>query len=198
MSSSFFQNMAPNARRSFVVTALLGGAAAVIYLFAVQPTEEALAKARREYDEEASKLQMVNTNLRGAAANKERLATLEAALKPFRDEMLEPHLGSYAMRAKSILEPLAVGAGLVGMDYADMTPRKLPVPRPTPLQLHVRQPVRFTAQGSYMAAISFLMRVEREHPLVALQSMSISAAADPERQQIEMVLEWPAKGGKSK
>ena len=198
MSSSIFQNMAPNARRSFVVTAVLGAAAAGFYMFAVQPAEESLAKARRDNDELSSRLQMVNANLRGVPANKERLAKLDEELKPFRDEMLEPHLGSYAMRAKSILEPLAVGAGLVGMDYADMTPRKLPVPRPTPLQLHVRQPVRFTAQGSYMAAISFLMRLEKEHPLVALQSMSISAAADPERQQIEMALEWPAKGGKSK
>ena len=198
MSSSLFQNMAPNARRSFVVTALLGGAAAVIYLFAVQPTEEALAKARREYDEEAGKLQMVNTNLRGAAANKERLAALDAALKPFRDEMLEPLLGSCAMRAKSIIEPIAVGAGLSNMDYADMPARALPLPRPTPALLHKRQPIRFTAHGSYMGAISFLLRMEREHPLVALQSLSISATTDPERQQIEMVLEWPAKGGKSR
>ena len=198
MSGSLFQNMAPNARRSFVVTMVLGAAAAGIYMFAVQPAEEALAKARRENDEHSSRLQMVNANLRGMKENKERLEKLDAALKPFRDEMLEPLLGSCAMRAKSILEPLALGAGLSGMDYADMPPRALPVPRPTPLRLHVRQPVRFTAQGSYMAAISFLMRLEKEHPLVALQAMSVSATADPERQNVEMVLEWPAKGGKSK
>ena len=198
MSSSFFQGMAPNARRSFVVTVLLGGAAAVLYLFAIQPTDEALAKARRDFDEQSGRLQMVNANLRGSAANKERLAALDASLKPFRDEMLEPLLGSCAMRAKSILEPIAVGAGLSNMDYADMSPRALPLPRPTPVQLHRRQPVRFTAQGSYMSAISFLLRLEKEHPLVALQSMSISATTDPERQQVEMVLEWPAKGGRSR
>ena len=103
MSSSFFQNMAPNARRSFVVTVLLGGAAALMYLFAVQPTEAALANARRELDEQSSRLQMVDANLRSASANKERLAALDVALKPFLDEMLEPHLGSCAMRAKSRL-----------------------------------------------------------------------------------------------
>ena len=198
MSSSFFQNMAPNARRSFVVTVLLGGAAALMYLFAVQPTEMALANARREFDEQSSRLQMVDANLRGASANKERLAALDAALKPFLDEMLEPHLGSCAMRAKSILDTLAVGAGLSNMDYSDMPPRALPLPQPLPVQLHRRQPVRFTAHGSYMGAISFLMRVEKEHPLVALQSMSISSTTEPERQQIEMVFEWPAKGGRSK
>lgn len=198
MSSSFFQNMAPNARRSFVVTLLLGGTAALIYLFAVQPTEETLAKTRREHDEEAGRLQMVNANLRGAAANKERLSELETSLKPFLDEMLEPLLGSCAMRAKSILEPLAIGAGLSNMDYADMPPRALPLPRPMPARLHVRQPIRFSAQGSFMGAVSFLLRLEKEHPLVALQSISIGATTDPERQQIEMVLEWPAKGGLSR
>ena len=198
MSASFFQNMAPNARRSFAVTLVLGAAAAGLYLFAVQPAEESLARVRREHAEEEARLQVVNANLRGAPANKERLAELSAALKPFRDEMLVPHLGSYAMRAKSILEPIAFGAGLTDLDYAEMPPRALPVPRPMPAQLHLRRPIRVTARGSYMGAISFLLRVEKEHPLVALQSMSISAASEPEKQQVEMVFEWPAKGGMSK
>ena len=198
MSASFFQNMAPNARRAFAVTLVLGAAAAGLYLFAVQPAEESLARVRREHAEEEARLQVVNANLRGAPANKERLAELSAALKPFRDEMLVPHLGSYAMRAKSILDPLAFGAGLADLDYSEMPPRALPVPRPMPAQLHLRRPIRVTARGSYMGAISFLLRVEKEHPLVALQSMSISAASEPERQQVEMVFEWPAKGGMSK
>ena len=198
MSASFFQNMAPNARRAFAVTLVLGAAAAGLYLFAVQPAEESLGRVRREHAEEEARLQVVNANLRGAPANKERLAELSAALKPFRDEMLVPHLGSYAMRAKSILEPIAFGAGLTDLDYAEMPPRALPVPRPMPAQLHLRRPIRVTARGSYMGAISFLLRVEKEHPLVTLQSMSISAASEPEKQQVEMVFEWPAKGGMSK
>ena len=198
MSSSIFQDMAPNSKRAFAVTLVLGAVAAGLYLFAVQPAEDALAKARREHGERESQLQIVNANLRGAPANKERLQTLDAGLKPFRDAMLTPLLGSYAMRAKSILEPLAFDAGLSNLDYAEVAPRALPAPRPVPAQLHVRRPIKVTAQGSYMRAISFLLRVEKEHPLVALQSLSISAATNPERQQIEMILEWPAKGGQPK
>ena len=195
---SAFQNMAPNAKRSFALTLILGGAAAVIYLFAVQPAEEALSKARKEHDEQEAKLQSVNANLRAAPQNKERLQSLAASLKPFRDEMLKPLLGSYAMRAKSLLDPLAFGAGLSRLDYAELPTRALPVPRPQPAQLHARRPIRVTAQGSYMGAISFLLRVEKEHPLIALQSFALSTTADPERQQIEMVFEWPAKGGPQK
>lgn len=198
MSSSIFQDMAPNSRRAFAVTLVLAAAAAGIYLLAVQPAEEALAKARRDHEERESRLQIVNANLRGAPANKERLETLEAGLKPFREAMLEPLLGSYAMRAKSILEPLAFDAGLSGLDYAEVAPRALPAPRPLPAQLHARRPIRFTAQGSYMRAVSFLLRVEKEHPLVALQSLSVSASANPASQQVEMILEWPSKGGVSK
>lgn len=198
MSSSIFQDMAPNSRRTFAVTLVLAAAAAGIYLLAVQPAEEALAMARRDHEERESRLQIVNANLRGAPANKERLETLEAGLKPFREAMLEPLLGSYAMRAKSILEPLAFDAGLSGLDYAEVAPRALPAPRPLPAQLHARRPIRFTAQGSYMRAVSFLLRVEKEHPLVALQSLSVSASANPASQQVEMILEWPSKGGVSK
>lgn len=198
MSASVFHNMAPNAKRSLAVTLVLAAVAACIYLFAVQPAEETLRKARQEHDEQESQLHAVNTNLRAAPANKERLRTLADALKPFRDEMLHPLLGSYAMRAKSILEPLAFGAGLTNLDYAEEPTRALPVPRPMPAQMHVRRPIRVTAQGSYMDAISFLMRVEREHPLVALQSLAVSTTADPERQRIEMVLEWPSKGAQQK
>ena len=195
---SAFQNMAPNAKRSFALTLVLGAVAALIYLFAIQPAEESLSRTHREYDEQEAKLQTVNANLRAAPANKERLQTLAEGLKPFRDAMLQPLLGSYAMRAKSILEPLAFGAGLSNLDYAEMPTRALPVPRPAPNQLHARRPIRVTAQGSYMGAISFLLRVEKEHPLVTLQSFALSTTQDPERQQIEMVFEWPAKGGPQK
>ena len=52
MSASVFQNMAPNAKKSFVVTLLFGAAAVGIYMFGVQPAEDTLLKARREHDEE--------------------------------------------------------------------------------------------------------------------------------------------------
>ena len=37
MNGELFQNMAPNAKRSFVVTVVLSAIATVLYLFCVQP-----------------------------------------------------------------------------------------------------------------------------------------------------------------
>ena len=198
MNAAVLHDMAPNSRRSAAATLAFAAAAAGIYIFAVQPAEESLAAAHREHDEQAAHLQSVNADLRCAPENRERLARLEEELKPFREAMLEPLLGSFAMRAKTLLEPLASGAGLSGLDYEELAPRALPAPRPAPGQLHVRMPVRVTACCSYMRAVSFIMMVEKHRPLVALQSFSALSTSDPGKQQIEMVFEWPAKGGAAK
>ena len=64
-----------------------------------------------------------------------------------------------------------------------------------PRQLHTRAVVKVSAQGSYQEAVSFLLRLEREFPLVSLQRFDVSAQPTPERQSVTFVLEWPAKGG---
>ena len=109
--------------------------------------------------------------------------------------MLVPLLESYAMRAKSLLDPLALGAGLDDVTYSDEPFRALPLPTPKPRQLHTRVAVKLTATGSYQQAVSFILRLEKEMPLVSLQQLDITARSTPETQSVSMVLEWPAKGG---
>ena len=196
MNGSFFDNMAPNARRSFIVTVVLAGMATVIYLFCVQPCDSQLAQARRNLADLQERQSRMNGDLRSADTVKKDLDDLEAALKPFRDAMLVPLLESYSMRAKSLLDPLAIGAGLEDVQYSDEPFRALPLPKPImPRQLHTRAVVKVSAQGSYQEAVSFLLRLEKEFPLVSLQRFDVSAQSTPERQSVTFVLEWPAKGG---
>lgn len=182
-------------RKSLFLALALGGVAVVIYLFGVQPTIIALARERTRLDELRNEQLRVNSDLRRSDNVKKELADLDAALIPYREAMLTPLLESYSMRAKSLLDPLALGAGLSELEYADEPFRALPVPRPLPRQLHTRAAVRLGARGTYQEAISFLLRLENELPLISLQSLSITAGQQPTRQTIEMVLEWPAKGG---
>ena len=198
MKGGLLHGMAPNAQRAFFVTVAFSAVAAAIYVFGVHPAGDALAKETGRRDELDASQRRMNADLRGAGAVRQSLDELDALMAPYMGALLEPLLESYAMRAKSLLDPLAFGAGLSRLDYAELPTRALPVPRPQPAQLHARRPIRITAQGSYMGAISFLLRVEKEHPLIALQSFALSTTADPERQQIEMVFEWPAKGGPQK
>ena len=195
MNGSFFDNMAPNARRSFIVTVVLAAIATVIYLFCVQPCDTQLAQARRNLADLQDRQSRMNGDLRSADTVKKDLDDLESALKPFRDAMLVPLLESYSMRAKSILDPLAIGAGLEELQYSDEPFRALPLTKPMPRQLHTRAVVKVSAQGSYQEAVSFLLRLEKEFPLVSLQRFDVSAQSTPERQSVTFVLEWPAKGG---
>ncbi len=196
MNGSFFDNMAPNARRSFIVTVVLAGVATMIYIFCVQPCDSRLDQARRNLADLQDRQSRMNGDLRSADTVKKDLDDLEAALKPFRDAMLVPLLESYSMRAKSLLDPLAIGAGLEDVQYSDEPFRALPLPKPImPRQLHTRAVVKVSAQGSYQEAVSFLLRLEKDFPLVSLQRFDVSAQTSPAKQSVTFVLEWPAKGG---
>jgi hypothetical protein len=195
MNGSFFDNMAPNARRSFIVTVVLACMATVIYLFCVQPCDSQLAQARRNLADLQERQSRMNGDLRSADTVKKDLDDLESALKPFRDAMLVPLLESYSMRAKSILDPLAIGAGLEELQYSDEPFRALPLTKPMPRQLHTRAAVKLTATGSYQQAVSFLLRLEKELPLVSLQRLDITATTTPGSQSLSFIFEWPAKGG---
>ena len=195
MNGSFFNDMAPNARRSFIVTIVLSATATVLYLFCVQPAETQLAKSRTALSDLRDRQSRMNGDLKGAGTVKKDLEDLESQLKPYEEAMLVPLLESYAMRAKSILDPFAIGAGLENVEYADEPFRALPLPRPMPRQLHTRAAIKVSATGSYQNAVSFLLRIEKELPLVSLQRFDILAQTTPERQAITFVLEWPAKGG---
>lgn len=192
------QNMAPNAKRSLLITAIFGAAAVCIYLFAVEPSETDLARTRRELEEVRTRHEMMMRNLSGSDKVKERLAGINAGLDEFRAAILQPSLESYAMGAKKLLDPLAAGAGLSEAEYEELPTIALPVPKRMPVQLFARRPIRLVCRGSYQAAVSFLLRVEREFPLVALQAMNITAQQDPLAQRVEFIFEWPVKGGRTR
>lgn len=195
MNGALLQNMAPNAKRSFFVTVAFAAVATVIYLFCVQPADMQLTKDRRSLSELEDRQYRMNSELRRADRVKKDLDEVTAALKPYRDAMLTPLLESYSMRAKSLLDPLALGAGLSDVNFTDEEFRALPLPKPLPRQLHTRAAVKMTATGSYQEAISFLLRLEQEFPLVSVQGLTINARQDPETQDITFTFEWPAKGG---
>ncbi len=195
MNGGFFDNMAPNARRAFVVTLVLAALATIIYMFCLQPSESQFEAAKRTLAELQDKQSRMNNDLKNAGTVKMDLSDLETALTPYKDAMLVPLLESYAMRAKTLLDPLAIGAGLEDVQYTDEPFRALPLPKPMPRQLHTRAAVKVSARGSYQQAVSFLMRMEKELPLVSLQQLEIKSQSAPESQSVMFVLEWPAKGG---
>ena len=189
------QNMAPNAKRSLLVTLVFGAIAAAIYFFAIESTEATLAKTRRTLQDRTLKHRTMTANLSRAETVTKSLADYTARLAAYEQEMIEPFLESTAMRAKSFVDPLAAGCGLTGMEYEQETPIALPILGAAAREQYVRCPIKITCRGSYQAAVSFVQCVERRFPLVTLEALTISAGSDPDLQLVSVILEWPMKKG---
>ena len=183
----------PSKNPMFLSALILAGGA-VIYLFAVQPAQMSNGRAKRELEGLTDQLRIMERDLKDSARVKGMLAEIDEKQKPYLDALLTPLLESWAMRAKSLLDPIANDVGLTIVDYAEQPVRALPLPTPPPRQLFARHPIRVIAKGSYAEIASFLLRVEKLLPHVALQALQIKAQKDPEAQSAEIVLEWPAKG----
>ena len=188
------QSMAPNAKRAFMTTIVLGVLAAAIYFLAVEPAVASLSRERTRLEELKESQRRMTADLNSAGTVQKTLEDLETEMKPFAAAELTPLLGSYAMRAKSLLDPLISGAGLTDVEFSEEPTRKLPTPLPMPRQLHARATVRITAKGSYQAIASFLLMLEKNLPLVSLQSLQIQSQQQPAKQTTTMILEWPTKG----
>ena len=178
MSERTLQDPSAPMKRAMFRALAIGAVAVVLYMFCVQPSQSSLDKAKADLAGLEVQQSAMVRDLKGADQVKARLDAIDAERKEFLAGLLKPMLGSYAMRAKSVLDPLATDVGLRITDYAEM-PRK---------------PIRLTCTGSYATIVSFLMRVEKKLPLVSLEAFSLKTQKDPDNQTATLVFEWPVKG----
>lgn len=180
----------------YVLAVAFTAVSVCLYLFAVSPCADALARAKNERTDLEERLRRAGIDIRSAERINQRLDELNTLLAPYRAALLTPVLESYAMAAKSVLDPLAEDANLTGVTYTEDPVRALPLSKPQPKQLHARKPIRMTCTGTYMEIVSFILRVEQELPLVALQAWTIiGSTTNPDRQEGVLIFEWPVKGG---
>lgn len=194
MSASLDSSI-PTSRRAMFLSASVASVAIVLYLFAVQPCQMSISKARAELEQLEAQSRITDRDLKDSPRVKSMIAEAEAARRPFMDALLTPLLESWAMRAKSMLDPLADDVGLKIIDYAELPVRALPLPKPVSKQLYARRPISVSCRGSYAEIASFVLRVEKMLPFVSLEALNIKAQpASPEVQTATIVFEWPAKG----
>lgn len=185
------QNMAPNAKRAMLLTLGFGGLAAALYFFAVEPAESGLLNARRSLEAQGQKHRTMMANIGRADQVRQRLADAEARVADYERAAIRPLLESTAMRAKSFVDAIAAGCELSGMEYEALAPLDLPIVGAVPQRRYARCPIRITCIGSYQSAVTFVRCVERQFPLVAVESVSVSSRQDAAAQQVAIVLEWP-------
>jgi len=167
------------------------------YVGVVTPMSGALLKARTELTDESLRLGAVEMTITQHSDVKDRIARLEKENELHRSTLLSPMLNSFGMRAKSLIDDLATESGLMNVEYGEGAFRALPLPKERiPQNRTARQTVKIKATADYAAIASFLLRIEKELPLVALQSLTIMPpkSGSPDLQEMEMALEWPCEG----
>ena len=121
-----------SSKNPLFISALIFAAAAVIYLFAVQPAQMSIAKAKCELSGLVEQRRIMERDLKDSARVKGMLAEIDAKQKPYLDALLTPLLESWAMRAKSLLDPIAADVGLTIVDYAEQPVRAPEAPAAAP------------------------------------------------------------------
>ena len=104
MTSSSVPDTA-NPQRAYFLALVFGAAAAVAYMFCVQPAQTSLSRAKQELENLQQRQGVALRDIRGAQQFKARLEELERARKPYAEGLLTPVLESYAMGARARWSP---------------------------------------------------------------------------------------------
>jgi len=182
---------------SSAISLALLGLSVVVYLGVINPMAASLLKTRTQLTDEEIRLSTVEIGNNQREDVKERIFELTKTNETTRATLIAPLLNSYAMSVKALVDTIATEAGLVNVEYNEGRLLALPVPKERlPENRTARRSVRIKAQADYAAAVSFVLRAEKELPLMTVQSFTVTMPqnARPEMQDVEIVLEWPGKG----
>ena len=197
---SMLKQMAPSMKWAIsvsVVSLVLGGLVSFFGLrrewAAIKASADAIHSLNARANQMRADIDNADTQKRAAEKAAAELDTLVAS------GVIEPLLGSFAMRGKALLDPIAQQTGFRIENVRELSPIPLQLPKQPPEQLHYRQPIEFTGQGSYTQIIAFIAQTEEANPMVTLSSLLIlGQPQSPETHKAILSFEWPAKGEKSK
>lgn len=181
-----------------VGAALIIGLAVVV--FGIKPARERIKTLTAEVAQLNAKHVSMKADITGTQKQRTATEVAEATLKDILDEgVIEPLLGSFAMRGKSLMDPLAKETGFTIANVKEERLIPLQVPKPPPQQLYARQLVEFTGYGAYTQIVAFVQAAERAFPLAVVSGHRIEhQMPTPERHRATITFEWPVKGEKRK
>jgi hypothetical protein len=171
--------------------------AAFIY-FTILPLKKRIAECISNTAETIAANDLMNSVIRTTNEKKSSVEELQKIYADLQQKgILTPLLNSYAMRAKTLVQPIALQSGLMIENVRELPPIPLQQPLPLKDSAFYRQPVEFTAYGSYTQLTAFVSFMEKELPMSILSSLKITAQQRiPEIHNIQMSYEWPARTSK--
>lgn len=171
------------------------GAALIYYM--ILPLSRRIATCRSETEAAITANDRMTAVIRTTNTIKAKVAELQQQYAALQEKgILTPLLNSYAMRAKTLVQPYAAHCGLTIENVRELPPIPLQQPQPLKDSAFCRQPIEFTASGSYAQLSDFIATVERELPLSILSSLKVTPQQRlPEIHKIQISFEWPTRTG---
>lgn len=194
------KRLAPSMKRAASIALAALACAALILFLGVLPKRKLI----ETINDDIQTLNARVTQMRADIENAERQKQATAKVAAERDALvasgvIEPLLGSFAMRGKTLLDPIAQQTGFHLESVRELQPIPLQLPKIEPEQRHYRQPVEFTGQGSYTQILAFITQTEATQPLAVLTGLLVlGQPQNPETHKAILTFEWPAKGEKVK
>jgi len=194
------KRLAPSMKRAIGISAAALVIGLLILFLGAQPQLDVIKAAGYEVHSMNAQMAQMRADIANTEPQKEATDKVMAE----RDALLalgviEPLLGSFAMRGKTLLDPIAQQTGFHIDSVRELPAIPLQLPKPAPEQLYYRQPVEFTGQGSYTQITAFITQTETFNPLAALSGLHILGQPQtPEMHRAVITFEWPAKGEKVK
>ena len=149
IDTSFLKNLTPPLRQSVLITCGCFVAGLALIGFAVLPARTRLYAVQTEIAKLNTTYDNMESDIAGIANQRAKTAAITAERDAFlASGVIEPLLGSFAMRGKSLVDPLAQQTGFTINSVKEDRFIKLQVPSPAPEQLYGRQQVEFTGQGT--------------------------------------------------
>jgi len=199
-ASFVLDKLSPQVRMALGITgaALIVGVA--IVFLGIKPTYQRVKTLTAEVAQLGATHATMKTNIAGIQKQRAATEVAEDALKGILDEgVIEPLLGSFSMRGKSLLDPLAEETGFMIANIKEDRLIPLQVPQPPPQQLYARQLVELTGYGAYTQIVAFVQAAEQAFPLAVVSGLRIEhQMSTPERHRATITFEWPVKGEKRK
>ena len=193
-------NLTPSTQRSVAMTAGALAACLLVVFLGVLPKQKKIQLLHQEADALHQTVTLMLADIATTEALKKQTSVTNAQLDALvASGVIEPLLGSLAMRGKTLLDPVAEETGFLIENVKELPVIPLQLPKPTPEQTYGRQPIEFTGQGSYPQIAAFITRVESNQPLATLSSLLVLCQQQtPETHKAIITFEWPVKGEKIK
>ncbi|MEI7902496.1 MAG: hypothetical protein WCK89_19780 [bacterium] len=197
---SLLSNLSPSNQRSIGLTAGALVTCLLVFFFAVRPKQKKILQGLQDVNTLNQTLSHILADIATTDSLKQQVADANVQRETLLTSgVIEPLLGSFAMRGKALLDPVAQATGFSIVNVKELTSIPLQLPKPAPEQTYGRQPVEFTGHGSYAQITAFITQTEAAQPLATLSSLLILCQQQtPETHKAIITFEWPIKGEKIK